>query len=112
RAPSDLLDTDGGRLGAVHPLGARARPRHPGARQRRQPMGSRQQGRQGAMSPGVLAQTAVRRDIGVFEWLTDPESWTGPVGILTSLADTVALCAVVVLAAVVLTVPVAALLAH
>ncbi len=61
---------------------------------------------------GVLAQAAVRRDIGVFEWLFDPDSWTGPTGILGSLADTAVLCAAVMVVAVVVAVPLAAVLAH
>jgi osmoprotectant transport system permease protein len=60
----------------------------------------------------VVAQAAVRRDIGVFEWLFDPESWTGRGGILGSLWDTVVLCSVVVAVAIVVTVPLAAWLAH
>lgn len=60
----------------------------------------------------VIAQAAVRRDIGVFEWLFDPESWTGPSGILASLWDTVVLCAIVMVIATVVTVPLAAWLAH
>jgi osmoprotectant transport system permease protein len=60
----------------------------------------------------VVAQAAVRRDIGVFEWLFDPESWTGPGGILGSLWDTVVLCSIVVAVAIVVTVPLAAGLAH
>ena len=61
---------------------------------------------------GLLGQVAVRRDIGVLEWLTDPESWTGPVGILGALGETLVLCAAVVAVATLLTVPSAALLAH
>lgn len=64
------------------------------------------------MSASVLAQAAVPRDIGVFEWLFDPESWTGATGILTSLWETVQLSFVVVAVAVVLTVPLGASLAH
>jgi osmoprotectant transport system permease protein len=59
-----------------------------------------------------LAQAAVPRDIGVFEWLFDPESWTGTNGILASLADTVVLCAIVVAVAGVTMIPLAAWLAH
>jgi osmoprotectant transport system permease protein len=64
------------------------------------------------MSAAVLAQAAVPRDIGVFEWLLDGESWSGPAGILTSLWETVQLSFVVVAVAVVLTVPLGAWLAH
>ena len=60
----------------------------------------------------VLAQAAERRDIGVFEWLFDPGSWTGANGILASLADTLALCSIVVAVAGVTMVPLAAFLAH
>jgi osmoprotectant transport system permease protein len=59
-----------------------------------------------------FAQAAVRRDIGVFEWLLDPDSWTGTDGILASLADTVVLCALVVAVASVTMIPLAAWLAH
>src|SRR5690606_3479614 len=65
-----------------------------------------------AVTAAVLAQAAVPRDIGVFEWLLDAESWTGATGILTSLWETVQLSFVVVAVAVVLTVPLGAWLAH
>jgi len=58
------------------------------------------------------AQTAVRRDIGFFEWFFDADTWTGDTGILTSLQDTVILCAVVTVVAVAVSVPVASILAH
>ncbi len=58
------------------------------------------------------AQAAVPRDIGVFEWLFDPNSWTGSNGILASLADTVVLCAIVVAIAGATMIPLAAWLAH
>lgn len=60
----------------------------------------------------ILAQSAVPRDIGVFEWLFDSNSWTGTNGVLTSLADTVTLCAIVVVVATATMVPLAAWLAH
>ena len=60
----------------------------------------------------LLAQRAVRRDIGVWEWLLDGSSWRGQAGILTSLADTLVLSAGVVLVATVVGVPLAAALAH
>jgi osmoprotectant transport system permease protein len=60
----------------------------------------------------VFAQAAERRDIGVFEWLFDPGSWTGANGILASLADTLALCSIVVAVACVTMIPLAAWLAH
>lgn len=59
-----------------------------------------------------LAQAALPRDITLAEWLLDPTSWTESSGILPSLLDTLALCSAVMLAAVVLAVPSAALLAH
>ena len=58
------------------------------------------------------SQTAVPRDIGFFEWFFDAETWTGTTGILASLQDTVILCAAVTLVAVIVSVPVAAVLAH
>jgi len=61
---------------------------------------------------GVLAQAAVPRDIGVFEWLLDPDSWTGPTGILPSLAETAVLCAAVMAVAVLAGVPLGAWLGH
>ena len=66
----------------------------------------------GAMTAARPSQTAVPRDIGFFEWFFDPDTWTGPDGILASLVDTVVLCAAVTLVAVAVSVPTAALLAH
>jgi osmoprotectant transport system permease protein len=60
----------------------------------------------------VVAQTAVPRDVGVFEWLFDSNSWTGTNGILVSLADTVTLCVIVVVVAIITMVPLASWLAH
>lgn len=60
----------------------------------------------------VTAQAALPRDIGLWEWLSDPRTWTGPNGIWASLLDTVVLCAVVVAVACVVAVPLAAWLAH
>jgi osmoprotectant transport system permease protein len=60
----------------------------------------------------VVAQAADPRDIGVFEWLLDPESWTGANGILESLAETLALCSVVMAVSIITMVPLAAWLAH
>ena len=60
----------------------------------------------------MIAQAAVPRDIGVFEWLLDPDSWAGANGIVASLWDTVVLCGVVMALAIVATVPLAAWLAH
>jgi len=59
----------------------------------------------------LLAQ-AVRRDIGLFEWLFDAGTWTGANGILANAGDTVRLCAAVVVTAALLAVPLGALLAH
>ncbi|RLE24006.1 MAG: ABC transporter permease [Actinobacteria bacterium] len=58
------------------------------------------------------AQVAVPRDIGFFEWFFDAGTWTDKGGILDSLWETVLLCSVVILVAVVISVPIAALLAH
>lgn len=60
----------------------------------------------------VLAQAALPRDITLREWLLDASAWTGPAGILQSLVDTLILCGAVMLTAVVLAVPSAAVLAH
>lgn len=62
--------------------------------------------------PTALGQAAVPRDIGVFEFLTDPERWQGSDGILASLGDTVVLCIAVIIVSIVLAVPLAAYLAH
>jgi len=66
----------------------------------------------GPAMPLLPSQTAVPRDIGFFEWLFDPDTWTGETGILVSLRDTVMLCAAVTLVAVIVAVPTAAVLAH
>ena len=58
-----------------------------------------------------LAQ-AVRRDIGLFEWLFAADTWTGGNGILAAAGDTVRLCAAVVATAALIAVPLGALLAH
>lgn len=60
----------------------------------------------------IIGQAAVPRDTGLLEWFLDPDTWTGPGGILASLWDTVTLCAAVVTVAVVLAVPLAAWLSH
>jgi osmoprotectant transport system permease protein len=60
----------------------------------------------------VVAQAAFPRDITLREWLLDPASWTGSTGILPSLVDTLVLCGAVMLTAVALAVPSAAVLAH
>jgi osmoprotectant transport system permease protein len=60
----------------------------------------------------VHAQAALPRDITLRGWLGEPSSWTGPTGILPSLADTLLLCGTVMAIAVVLAIPSAAVLAH
>lgn len=60
----------------------------------------------------IPAQVAVPRDIGFFEWFFDAGTWTDKGGILDSLWETVVLCSIVMLVAVVISVPVAAVLAH
>jgi len=60
----------------------------------------------------TLAQAALPRDITLTQWLGDGASWTGPTGILVSLGDTLRLTSAVVLTAVVIAVPSAAVLAH
>lgn len=60
----------------------------------------------------VGAQAAVPRDITLWEWISDPQTWTGPDGIFSSLVETVVLCAIVVTVAIVVAVPLAAWLAH
>ncbi|MDH3753162.1 MAG: ABC transporter permease subunit [Acidimicrobiia bacterium] len=64
------------------------------------------------MTVVVFAQAAIPRDIGLFEFLFGAEYWTGAGGILTSLWDTVVLCAAVVVVATVVAVPLATALAH
>jgi osmoprotectant transport system permease protein len=59
-----------------------------------------------------MAQAAFPRDITLQGWLLEPSSWTGPTGILPSLLDTLLLCGAVVLTAVLLAIPSAAVLAH
>ena len=63
---------------------------------------------------GVLlpAQAAVPRDIGLWDWFSRGETWTGDGGILSSAVDTIILCSWVMVVAVGIAVPVAALLAH
>lgn len=60
----------------------------------------------------VTNQAAVPRDIGLWEWLSDPATWTGPSGILASLQETLLLCGAVVAVAVTIAVPLAVWLAH
>ena len=63
-------------------------------------------------TPVGLAQAALPRDITLGGWLLDPDSWTSSTGILPSLIDTLVLCGAVMVSAVVLAVPSAAVLAH
>ena len=60
----------------------------------------------------VSGQAAVPRDITLWEWISDPQTWTGPDGIWSSLVETVVLCTIVVAVAIVVGVPLAAWLAH
>lgn len=60
----------------------------------------------------TLAQTAVPRDTGLWEWLGDLQTWTGSNGILADLGDTVVMVAAVTLTSILLAVPPAAYLAH
>jgi osmoprotectant transport system permease protein len=60
----------------------------------------------------IVPAQAVRRDIGLFDWLFDAGTWTGDHGILAAAGDTVRLCAAVVVTATLLAVPLGALLAH
>ena len=58
----------------------------------------------------VAAQAAVPRDIGLWEWFSREETWTGEGGILASLADTLAMCTAVMATSVLIAVPLAAVL--
>jgi osmoprotectant transport system permease protein len=60
----------------------------------------------------LVAQAAFPRDITLGEWLLDPTSWTGATGILPSLLDTLVLCGIVMVTAVMIALPSAAVLAH
>lgn len=64
------------------------------------------------MISSAPAQAAVPRDIGFFEWFFAADTWVGRDGVLDSLRETVVLCAAVTVVAVVISVPVAAVLAH
>lgn len=57
-------------------------------------------------------QAAVPRDVTLWEWLSDPATWSGPNGIWASLQETVLLCGIVVAVATATAVPLAAWLAH
>jgi osmoprotectant transport system permease protein len=65
-----------------------------------------------AANPVTLAQEAVPRDIGLFDFLFGSRYWTGDGGILASLWETVVLCSAVVAVATVIAVPLGAGLAH
>ena len=108
RAASNLLDADDHRCCPVDPARFGARWADPWCRQVAHSVGPARK----ECTVTVLAQAPVPRDIGVFEWLLDPDSWTGADGILVSLADTVILCAVVVVVAIITMVPLASWLAH
>lgn len=60
----------------------------------------------------IIAQAAVPRDIGLFEWLFDGDTWTGSGGVLESLRETLTLCAAVMAVATFVMVPLAAWLSH
>jgi osmoprotectant transport system permease protein len=70
----------------------------------------------GPPGPGVtfgsVAQAAVPRGIGLTEWLGDPDTWLGRDGILSSALDTITISAAVMGVAIVIAVPLAAVLAH
>jgi len=55
---------------------------------------------------------AVPRDIGLWEWFSDPETWTGEGGIIVSAIDTITLCLAVVALSVLIAVPLGSGLAH
>jgi len=57
-------------------------------------------------------QVAVPRDIGFVDWFFDAGTWTDKGGILDSLWETVVLCSIVTIVAVIVSVPIAAVLAH
>jgi osmoprotectant transport system permease protein len=60
----------------------------------------------------LAAQAAVPRDIGLWEWLGDGDTWSGADGILASALETLTLCAAVMAFSIAVAVPLAALLAH
>lgn len=59
-----------------------------------------------------LQGISVPRDIGLWEWFSNAETWNGEGGILTSLWDTLTLCAAVMAVSILIAVPLAAVLAH
>lgn len=60
----------------------------------------------------LAAQAAVPRDIGLWEWFSDADTWRGPEGILTAATETLTLCAAVMAFSVAIAVPLAAVMAH
>ena len=64
------------------------------------------------MTVAPSLNVAVPRDIGLWEWFSRSKTWTGERGILVSLVDTLILCASVMVVAVLIAVPLGALLAH
>lgn len=60
----------------------------------------------------IVAQAALPRDIGLWEFLFDADLWTRDDGILDTLVDTATLCAAVIVVAMLIAVPLAAYLAH
>lgn len=64
------------------------------------------------MSASTPLGAAVPRDIGLWEWFSRSETWAGDGGIFGSLLDTLVMCAAVMATAVLIAVPLGALLAH
>ena len=60
----------------------------------------------------ALPAPTVSRNIGLWDWFTRGDTWTGDGGILSSLVDTVTLCAAVLIFSILVAVPLATLLAH
>ena len=48
------------------------------------------------IAAAAVAAQAVRRDIGLFEWLFAAHTWTGHNGVLAAAGDSIRLCAAVV----------------
>lgn len=64
------------------------------------------------MMVSLIAQQAIPRNIGLFDFLFGAEYWTGPNGILASLWDTLVMCGAVMAVSTIIAVPLAATLAH
>lgn len=64
------------------------------------------------MMVSLIAQQAIPRDIGLFDFLFGAAYWTGPNGILASLWDTLVMCGAVMAVSTIIAVPLAATLAH